>query len=80
MPWSEAGDGWYRSGPPPKIENEEGDHVKKKQAYEKPLLRKVRLEVKTSVLAACHFSTAQQPMDDPIPGAGCRVNQCFYRP
>ena len=54
--------------------------MKKKQAYQKPLLRKVRLEVKTSVLAACHFSTALGPMDDPIPGAGCRVNQCYYRP
>ena len=30
--------------------------IEKKQAYEKPALRKVRLEVRTSVLATCHLS------------------------
>ena len=30
--------------------------MEKKQAYERPVLRKVRLEVRTSVLATCHLS------------------------
>mgnify|MGYP003574257795 CR=1 FL=1 len=32
--------------------------MKKKRAYEKPVLRKVKLEVKTSVLAVCNTSTS----------------------
>ena len=35
--------------------------MKKKRAYEKPVLRKVKLEVKTSVLAVCNTSTSTTP-------------------
>ena len=40
--------------------------IEKKQAYEKPALRKVRLEVRTSVLSACHLSGdfAMSPCED----------------
>jgi len=51
-----------------------------KQAYEKPLLRKVRLEVKTSVLATCNTSVVSTPMDIPTPGAGCVANMCYTAP
>jgi len=44
----------------------------KKQAYVKPALRKVRLEVKTSVLGVCHTSTVSSPL---IPGGlPCKIN------
>lgn len=36
-------------------------HVEKKIKYEKPVLRKVRLEIKTSVLATCRTSTDSTP-------------------
>jgi hypothetical protein len=32
--------------------------MEKKRTYDKPVLRRVRLEVKTSVLATCHSSTS----------------------
>lgn len=51
--------------------------MKKKQVYEKPLLRKVRLEIKTSVLDVCNTSTAVQPTDVPVLGAGCIANMCY---
>ena len=53
--------------------------MEKKQVYEKPLLRKVRLEAKTSVLATCNTSTFTQPRDVPVLGAGCGplANNCF---
>jgi hypothetical protein len=53
--------------------------LEKKQVYEKPLLRKVRLEAKTSVLATCNTSTFTQPRDVPVLGAGCGplANNCF---
>jgi hypothetical protein len=38
--------------------------TKKKKPYEKPLLRKVRLEVRTSVLAVCNTSTNFDPKTD----------------
>ena len=49
-----------------------------KEAYQKPLLRKVQLEVRTSVLAACHTSTQTQPNEgDPL---FCWVTECFTHP
>jgi hypothetical protein len=51
--------------------------LENKQAYEKPLLRKVRLEVRTSVLATCNTSTIPTPQDIPIPGGGCLDNFCY---
>ncbi len=45
--------------------------MEKKQAYEKPALRKVRLEVKTSVLASCHSSVVTSPQTAPVP---CKLN------
>jgi hypothetical protein len=38
-----------------------GNEMNKKQTYEKPVLRKVRLEVKTSVLASCNVSSSVTP-------------------
>lgn len=46
---------------------------KKKRAYEKPALRKVRLEVKTSVLAVCHTSTVATPNNP-----SCQVVTCVF--
>ena len=48
----------------------------KKQVYEKPLLRKVRLEVKTSVLAVCNISNSQTP----TPGCNLPASACFNYP
>jgi len=50
-----------------------------KQTYQKPMLRRVRLEVKTSVLAVCNMSTVTQPKDFPLPGS-CRLNGCYTPP
>lgn len=49
--------------------------MKDKKVYVKPALRKVRLEVKHSVLSTCHTSnatTAQYPQ-------GCVLDACFYK-
>ncbi len=54
--------------------------LEKKQDYQKPELRKVRLEAKTSVLSSCNTSVITQAKNDPVPGAGCRVNMCFSSP
>jgi len=35
--------------------------MEKKQVYEKPALRKVRLDVKTAVLAECNLSNVADP-------------------
>jgi hypothetical protein len=46
-----------------------------KKTYEPPVVTKVRLEIKNSVLALCHSSTVGDSMDVP---PGCRVNNtCF---
>ncbi len=50
--------------------------MKDKQAYDKPRLRKVRLEVKTSVLADCNTSIVSQPSNYPVTGT-CKYNQCY---
>lgn len=51
--------------------------MEQKQAYEKPSLRKVRLEVKTSVLAACHTSLISTPNTSYDPnGSACKILQC----
>ena len=47
----------------------------KKRVYEKPLLRKVRLEVKTSVLAACNTSAVTTPSASVT--ANCKINLCY---
>ena len=49
----------------------------KKQAYHKPVLRKVQLEVATSVLATCNTSQSATPKNVPTFGAGCLVNNCY---
>ena len=53
--------------------------LENKQAYEKPLLRKVRLEVKTSVLAACNTSAVSTPGTGVAPATlGCKlVTMCY---
>ena len=51
--------------------------MEKKRAYQKPVLRKVRLEVKTSVLSTCHTSQTQQPNGVPDPLKNCALNMCF---
>jgi hypothetical protein len=51
----------------------------KKQAYHKPVLRKVQLEVTTSVLATCNTTTNLTPKNIPTPGAGCSANMCYTR-
>jgi hypothetical protein len=45
-----------------------------KKVYEKPMLRKVRLEVKNSVLATCHTSTSISAKTADFP---CNVVTCF---
>ena len=47
--------------------------LEKKLAYEKPVLRKVRLEVKTSVLAVCNSSIVPTPQGG-IPN--CHIPSC----
>ena len=49
----------------------------KKQAYERPALRKVRLEVKTSVLVDCNTSVSTTPVEDI---AGCNLTGCYNYP
>jgi len=48
-----------------------------KRAYEKPSLRKVRLEVKTSVLATCHNSQTNTPNNQPLGGQSCQFSGCM---
>jgi hypothetical protein len=48
----------------------------KKQAYERPVLRKVRLEVKTSVLAVCNISSSTTP----APGCNLPNSNCMDYP
>ena len=47
---------------------------KEKQVYEKPQLRKVRLDVKASVLAVCHSSLA--PAAE-TPGGCLSIPLCY---
>ena len=54
--------------------------MREKRSYEKPELRRVRIEVETSVLASCHTSSATQPLGSPLPGVGCRINLCADLP
>lgn len=51
--------------------------MEQKQAYEKPSLRKVRLEVKTSVLSTCHNSQTVTPNNQPLGGSPCSVSGCM---
>jgi hypothetical protein len=49
---------------------------KKKRAYEPPVFKRVRLEIKTSVLAACTLSVPVSPEDNEFgscqaPFTGC---------
>jgi hypothetical protein len=48
--------------------------MENKKEYEKPELRKVRLEVKTSVLAVCNTSTVWQPANGPV---SCKIIVCY---
>ena len=48
--------------------------MEKKQAYEKPVLRKVRLEVLTSVLATCNNSIPGSGYTEPLP---CNISPCY---
>jgi hypothetical protein len=48
----------------------------KKQLYHKPLLRKVRLEVKTSVLGVCNTTSNLTPKSLPTPTT-CAINNCY---
>jgi hypothetical protein len=48
--------------------------LEKKKAYEKPILRKVRLEVKTSVLATCNTTSVSTAKDLPLT---CQVTGCY---
>ena len=50
--------------------------MKKKQAYEKPELRRVRLEVKTSVLVTCNVSSSTTPS----PGCNVVGSDCHNYP
>ena len=50
--------------------------MQRKPTYEKPVLRKVRLEVKTSVLVDCNTSVSTTPVDV----AGCNVTGCYNYP
>lgn len=54
--------------------------MEKKQAYEKPVLRKVRLDVKTSVLSACNSSTNATPDATPFGGKTCKTSGCMTPP
>lgn len=46
--------------------------VERKQAYERPKLRKVRLDIKTSVLSVCRTSLDIDPAPScQTPEAGC---------
>jgi hypothetical protein len=45
--------------------------LEKKRLYERPVLRKVRLVYKSSVLATCNTSTSLQPRDVPVYQGGC---------
>ncbi len=49
-----------------------------KQPYEKPVLRKVKLEVKTSVLAVCNTTTVFTPQT--APGITCSPLTGCYTP
>jgi len=50
--------------------------MEKKQAYEKPVLRKVRLNVKNSVLSSCNVSGTTTPATPDT----CRAigSTCYY--
>jgi hypothetical protein len=47
-----------------------------KRVYEKPALRRVRLDVKTAVLATCHSSTITTPDDTGVGGGACSISGC----
>jgi len=48
-----------------------------KRDYEKPLLRKVRLEIKTSVLTVCNTSIVSTPYQAGDPPLTCKVTTCL---
>lgn len=48
-----------------------------KKSYSAPKVKQVDLTIRSTILAACHSSTTTQPIDDPVPGAGCGPNNCF---
>lgn len=50
--------------------------MEKKRAYERPELRKVRLDVKSSVLGFCHQSNTLQAVSP----TGCTVENCYATP
>jgi hypothetical protein len=54
----------------------ESDSEKKKKTYEPPVFKRVRLEVKTSVLAVCSLSVPVAPYSTPT---GCfeLLDPCF---
>jgi len=45
-----------------------------KKIYESPVVRKVHLEIKNSLLSVCHSSLVDA---DDTPPLGCRSVQCF---
>lgn len=49
-----------------------------KKVYEKPMLRKVSLEVKTSVLAVCHTSLVSSPNSGPASPCHTPVSTCVF--
>lgn len=46
-----------------------------KPEYQKPLLRKVRLEIKTSVLTVCNTSIVTTPQQSPT--QTCKITNCL---
>jgi len=48
-----------------------------KKKYTAPKVKQVDMTVRNTVLAACHSSTTTQPQDEPVPGIGCGLNNCF---
>lgn len=48
-----------------------------KKKYSAPKVKQVDMVVRNSVLAVCHNSTTTQPQDEPVPGLGCTINNCF---
>jgi hypothetical protein len=51
--------------------------MENKKLYERPVLRKVRLEVKTSVLATCNNSVPGSAKTQAVP---CNISSCSTYP
>jgi len=50
--------------------------MKTKKQYTAPIVKKVHLDIKTSVLATCHTSVTIEPLDPALGACTNLLNEC----